>query len=250
MSRRKIEIYKIMLIAALFVLTLISGGNVAHAALGLDFDASANPLINSNGGPGTFGASSGYTIVGWSFTPTVDLYLNRLGVYDADIDRMHTELHQVGIWNASDQSLIESVNIGEYSNTPEISPHGAYFHFADAGNILLKANQTYYVGATLFTGPPTVVGNSGNASDFDTFAWIGGPVQTTVTENPYITYGGSAYAINTAGNQLVFPGLTTGPTDYTIGANIDVTPTPIPAAAWLLGSGLMGLVGIRRRTGQ
>jgi hypothetical protein len=27
----------------------------------------------------------------------------------------------------------------------------------------------------------------------------------------------------------------------------DVTPTPIPAAAWLFGSGLMGLVGIRRR---
>ena len=27
----------------------------------------------------------------------------------------------------------------------------------------------------------------------------------------------------------------------------DATPTPIPAAAWLLGSGLMGLVGIRRK---
>lgn len=29
---------------------------------------------------------------------------------------------------------------------------------------------------------------------------------------------------------------------------VDVTPTPIPAAIWLLGSGLMGLVGVRRRT--
>jgi hypothetical protein len=28
---------------------------------------------------------------------------------------------------------------------------------------------------------------------------------------------------------------------------MEVTPTPIPAAAWLLGSGLLGLVGIRRR---
>lgn len=27
----------------------------------------------------------------------------------------------------------------------------------------------------------------------------------------------------------------------------EVTPTPIPAAAWLLGSGLMGLAGIRKR---
>jgi len=33
----------------------------------------------------------------------------------------------------------------------------------------------------------------------------------------------------------------------TDGTVSDVTPTPIPAAAWLLGSGLMGLAGIRRR---
>ncbi|NVN98839.1 MAG: VPLPA-CTERM sorting domain-containing protein [Geobacteraceae bacterium] len=28
---------------------------------------------------------------------------------------------------------------------------------------------------------------------------------------------------------------------------MEVTATPIPAAAWLLGSGLLGLVGVRRR---
>jgi hypothetical protein len=32
--------------------------------------------------------------------------------------------------------------------------------------------------------------------------------------------------------------------------NVNATPTPIPAAAWLLGSGIMGLAGIRRRTGK
>jgi hypothetical protein len=29
----------------------------------------------------------------------------------------------------------------------------------------------------------------------------------------------------------------------------NVVPTPIPAGAWLLGSGLLGLVGIKRRKG-
>jgi hypothetical protein len=32
-----------------------------------------------------------------------------------------------------------------------------------------------------------------------------------------------------------------------IQADINTTPTPIPAAAWLFGSGLMGLAGVRRR---
>lgn len=33
----------------------------------------------------------------------------------------------------------------------------------------------------------------------------------------------------------------------TLDSSTTATPTPIPAAAWLLGSGLMGLAGIRRR---
>lgn len=36
-------------------------------------------------------------------------------------------------------------------------------------------------------------------------------------------------------------------TAQVIAPQAKVTPTPIPAAAWLLGSGIMGLVGIRRK---
>lgn len=35
--------------------------------------------------------------------------------------------------------------------------------------------------------------------------------------------------------------------NYTLNSEAQAAPTPIPAAAWLLGSGLMGLVGVRRR---
>jgi hypothetical protein len=31
--------------------------------------------------------------------------------------------------------------------------------------------------------------------------------------------------------------------------DLEVNPVPIPAAVWLLGSGLLGLIGIRRRNG-
>jgi hypothetical protein len=35
--------------------------------------------------------------------------------------------------------------------------------------------------------------------------------------------------------------------DVEIAYTYDATPTPIPAAAWLFGSGLMGLSGLRRK---
>ncbi len=38
-----------------------------------------------------------------------------------------------------------------------------------------------------------------------------------------------------------------GTTPFRIGGVSHVTPTPVPAAAWLLGSGLAGLIGLRRR---
>lgn len=34
---------------------------------------------------------------------------------------------------------------------------------------------------------------------------------------------------------------------YLSGGSVNVTPTPLPAAAWLFGSGLVGLAGLRRR---
>jgi hypothetical protein len=62
--------------------------------------------------------------------------------------------------------------------------------------------------------------------------------------NQYLTYGGAVYSDSFIG----MPGADPVPAAFgNFGANLDVTPTPIPAAAWLLGSGLMGLAGIRRR---
>jgi hypothetical protein len=34
--------------------------------------------------------------------------------------------------------------------------------------------------------------------------------------------------------------------NFTLNANYDPRPVPIPAAIWLLGSGLIGLAGVRR----
>jgi hypothetical protein len=54
--------------------------------------------------------------------------------------------------------------------------------------------------------------------------------------------GGSTYDVD------IYPVAGTYPTDPTFSAaTANITPTPIPAATWLLGSGLMGLFGMRRK---
>jgi hypothetical protein len=230
----------------LLAVTLLVGANSSEAALGIDFTGSvASGGMVENGGPTTFGSPSGFSIVGWSFKPTVDLYLTRLGVYDADRDRLHSEQHQVGIWSANNStSPLASVIIDESAgNVPETSPQGAKFHFANtAAPVMLTAGQTYFVGATMYAG---LLNGSSTTTDFDSFASFNNG-DSPVFLNQYINYLGSAYAIN-GSNTLSMP-TTAFITDYAVGANIDVTPTPIPAAAWLLGSGLLGLVGIRRRS--
>jgi hypothetical protein len=234
-----------VLLGAFLSCSLLAGANTAHAALGIDFSGYGGFL--TNGGPTSLTgnpSATGFSIVGWAFKPTIDLYVTRLGVFDADKDRLHSEAHLVGIWNASSPlSPLTSVTINEVANnTPDTTPMGAKFHFETApGQVLLKAGQTYVVGATMYAG---TVSTPGSTSDFDHFASFNNG-DTTVSVNPYLTYLGSAYAINGT-NSLAMP-TTAYITDYTIGANLEFTPTPVPAAAWLLGSGLLGLVGIRRR---
>jgi len=57
-------------------------------------------------------------------------------------------------------------------------------------------------------------------------------------------------SLTTAAIRNSFTSTAVGTTDtFLVGAPVlnHVTSTPIPAAAWLLGSGLLGLVGIRRK---
>jgi hypothetical protein len=241
MKYTKNSILKGLLLGAMFAATLAIGTNSAQAAYGIDFPVVPTTL-QENGAAATTTALP-YSVIGWSFKANRDLYLNRLGVYDADIDRRHAENHYVGIWNATNTTTaLASVTIAESANYAPESIQGAFFHYKNlAAPLLLKAGETYHVGATLFSGTTTTAGT------YDMFASINPEDKHPVTVNPDITYLSGVYGLTAAAGQLVFPGTVDTFATYTIGANIDVTPTPIPAAAWLLGSGLLGLIGIRRR---
>jgi hypothetical protein len=204
-----------------------SGGTTAHAALGVDFDKptldylqQSDPLLGS--------------VAGWSFTANRDLFVRALGIYDHDPDLfLHSETHSVGLWKA-DGTLLKSVSIYEpqYPHQQELV-NGKY-HFADAGNVMLKAGQSYIVAAVMNPDTFTVFFNQAQAAAHN------------LVFDANITYGEGRYASSLS---LVAPEITAGGIGY-FGANIDVVPTPVPAAAWLLGSGLLGLVGLKRRNKQ
>lgn len=132
------------------------------------------------------------------------------------------------------------------------------------------------LGSTVASTLPGV--NSSNVSGVlpATVSFTNGIVQT-VDYNQAITFGnsfhfslllpnstasnaGSNFTLWLAADAAGTPLKTDDGLLLTIGLNADgtataliadagttATPTPIPAAAWLLGSGLMGLVGLRRR---
>lgn len=76
-----------------------------------------------------------------------------------------------------------------------------------------------------------------------------------------VNYGSTTYTDNPSGNMNVNTTLTINEdniftiygtdnsgVDFTVSGSINFTPIPIPGAVWLLGSGLVGFVGLRKRS--
>lgn len=232
---------KSIVFGALLASSFMSQQGVAEAAIGVDF---SQAVSYENGG--TLGdAAAPYTVIGWSFAPTRDIHLTRLGLWDGDVEKRHSESHFVGIWDSS-RNLLSSVTILEPAGALHdtvVGQHGAQFHMENLSSpLLLTKDSIYFVGATTFAQA------KGSYLDFDTVASFNAsdaPLYQLAI-NSDIRFLHNAYGTSSV-NQLVFPSQIDTVSDYLFGANIDVTPTPVPAAAWLLGSGLLGLAGVRRR---
>jgi len=76
--------------------------------------------------------------------------------------------------------------------------------------------------------------------------------------NTISPYNGQVFQFNTSSNTHsltveyvnIQPGsgvLSTGGSHYDLWLTASPTPTPVPAAVWLLGPGLLGLIGLRRK---
>lgn len=239
MKSRTIKQCKTALFGALLTASLLAGAEGAHAAMAISFTT-----------PSDYYQESGATgnIVGWSFTANTDLYATRLAVFDTDRDITPEQSHFIGLWN-SNGNLLVSATVTENG----AKPTGFGYHWANINQTILKAGQTYIVGAVMGSdyytsqvpnsifgyGDPTPFGNLSINPNItyqaDAFYYLANG------ENPSgITFGSASLTNGINGADTIIGGF---------GANMDVTPTPIPAAVYLLGSGLLGLAGIRRRNG-
>jgi hypothetical protein len=96
------------------------------------------------------------------------------------------------------------------------------------GAIVMPENGAYYIDITNIYND-WVTGEADN----------NGLILVSDSEN------GSGYPLGVVGAQFASFGNETGNTPYITSVN----PVPVPGAVWLLGSGLLGMIGLRRRKG-
>ena len=160
---------------------------------------------------------------GTSFTNSNAFTVAKLGFFDVGGDGLAYS-HDVGIWNAAG-TLLGKVTIAAGTTAPIADG----FRWANlASSVLLSAGNTYIIGATMAKDNSSdLMGNSAKINSPFTL------VSDLYHDNVNLETG------------LQKPDTTwqSPPTGW-YGPNI---ATPIPAAVWLLGSGLVGLVAIRRR---
>ena len=214
-----------MLITCILLIPL----KVAANTVAVDFTSTQN---------WSFGA--GLTI-GWGFTVSQPLIVDQLGYYDHEQDGFVFD-HEVGLFRVSDMSLLTSGVVTDASTLDGL------FRYTNVASVVINPGETYYVAG------------------YDPAFCAGGLNPCGPTPDPHDRVGNPPYADLGFAPQITFDGwhnesspslqFTTyipdiGPWANSDGplivANLKFSPVPVPAAVWLFGSGLIGLIGIARR---
>jgi hypothetical protein len=208
-------------------------------------------IVTNLGNVNTISALSN-SVVGGSFTGFTTSALSNLSVTYFAVDR--TTVLNGTMWIAS-----------TISSPAPVTPGVAQIQnkLATTGGVANNPTLVYY--NTLGAGQTVVANNTNTASLAGKFGtttlgnYAGYAVNFATTTNMSLANLASAPLTMTLwkfGNSTNMGVAATGVKALTLTLNSDGTTTvnasapvttPIPAAAWLLGSGLMGLVGLRRR---
>lgn len=162
--------------------------------------------------------------LGWRFTVNTPSTVASLGVYDSGQDGLAGSA-QVGLWLATGGDPIVQTTVP--SGTA--ATLDGYFRFAPITPTRLTPGTEYIVGAYLSGELATALFGGNGVAD------------------PRVTVIDARYS--PTGSGFAFPGLTDPGAEGSafLGGNIRLAPVPLPAAAWLFGSGVVGVIGWIRR---
>ena len=204
--------------------------------LGLGVADTQASIIAANylGGGDIYDSGDGDLVAGWGFTPTANLRLTGLGVYDLDRGGLNTD-HQIGVFRASDGAnlAVGSVQAGT-GNTLIAGTVGGSRMDSMVFDVGLSAGVQYYIVASY--------AESDNPDDI-----VYGP-SSAVTFAPEFSWDGYIEDFDTAD---IFDPMSID----TTGVNGDLGPTftfvrdavPEPTSFAIFGLGCLSAVFYRRR---
>ena len=162
--------------------------------------------------------------IGWKFSVTAPTSIEALGVYDSEQDGLIGAM-PVALWLASGGAPLVQTTVPAGT----AAALDGYFRFAPVTSTALTPGVEYIVGSHL-------------DSDLATSLFGGNGIvdpRVSVIDARYSSFGSG----------FGFPDQTDLGTDGAafLGGNFQLTTVPLPAAAWLFGSGLAGLAGLTTR---
>jgi hypothetical protein len=213
-----------VILAVIGLIMLAMGPISAHAALAVGTAITIDP-DHGNDTPGNWS-------LGWAFVPRKDMYVTALGTYNAT--GTLSSNHPVGIFALGNYSPVVSTTV--LAGTPAVD-HWSWNELSTP-YVKLFADQTYLIASVtdgdLWTTVPLSLTYNGQINFL-------GPVYTS--SNGSLVYPSVAYYEQAPG----FPAFFGPDFKFEYQNTPPPVPTPIPGALWLLGPGLIGVAGLRRR---